>query len=100
MAGGVRKLDTVNFPDAIARFGNNITAFDNIVTDINGIVADVTDQSRWRGLGRNAFREDCDLIQRNLRDISTIMKEIRDALRDAHNNYNTTDSHVAGEFRK
>jgi WXG100 family type VII secretion target len=95
--GSVKKLDTKSFTDAISAYGRHIRTFDGIVRGVNTTTGRLID--RWVGKGRNAFKSDCDKVQRNLVDITEIMNEIRDTLNDAHAEYRETDQSVASHMK-
>lgn len=93
-AGGyVEHLDTVNFNDAISLFGNYITQFEGIVQDVKRI--NETMLSKWKGEGCKAYELDCRQVQLNLKDISDIMYDLRDALVNAHAEYIKMDQSVS-----
>jgi len=96
MAGNVRHLDTVHFNDTIQVYANHITQFENIVRAVNNTTNNIID--RWEGKGRNAFEKDCKQVQLNLKDISDIMYNLRDALINAEAEYIKADSELSKSF--
>jgi len=96
MAGNVNHLDTVNFNDTIAAYANHISQFENIVKGVNDAVDMITDH--WQGKGRNAFEKDSAQVKLNLKDISDIMYNLRDALIEAHADYMQTDSSLSKSY--
>ena len=85
MAGNATHLDTINFNDAISLSGTDITQFDKIVGDVKRINENMV--SKWKGKGCSAYELDCKQVQLNLKDISDIMYDLRDALVNAHAEY-------------
>jgi len=67
------------------------------VRGVNATTARLTD--RWVGRGSDAFKDDCNKVQRNLVDLTEIMSEIRDTLNAAYNEYRQTDSSVANYMK-
>ncbi len=96
MAGNVKHLDTVHFNDTITAYANHINKFEGIVKGVTNTTNTVID--RWKGKGRNAFEKDCKQVQLNLKDISEIMYDLRDALIDAHAEYMESDSTLSKTF--
>lgn len=92
----VTHLDTVNFNDIISAFSNYISQFDSIVHEINSTADRLIEN--WKGRGCNAFEKDCRQVQINLKDISDIMYDLRDALIDAHAEYIKTDAVLSKSF--
>jgi len=90
---GVNHLDTKYFNSIINAYSAHITAFEDIVIDVNNTVNTIT--SNWVGKGRNAFATDSTQVQMNLRDITGIMYELRDALINAHAEYMQADNATA-----
>ena len=99
MAGNVRRLDTISFGPTIQALTSSIQLFNDLRNGVNTTTNEVTNLSNWRGRGRDAFLDDSNKIRRNLQDINDILREMRDALQQAHNNYNSTDRNMAGNFR-
>jgi len=95
--GSVNKLDTKSFTDAISSYNRHIRTFDGIVRGVNTTTARLT--SRWFGRGSDAFKSDCNKVQRNLVDLTEIMNEIRDTLNAAYAEYCETDSSVASHMK-
>ncbi|MDR1320314.1 MAG: WXG100 family type VII secretion target [Gracilibacteraceae bacterium] len=96
MADSVRRLDTVNFNDTISAYANHISRFENIVQGVNNSANAIV--NCWKGKGRDAFEKDCRQVQLNLKDITSIMYDIRDALIDAHAEYIKSDSDLSKNF--
>ena len=96
MAGNVKKLDTINFNDTINAYATQIKKFEGIVSGVNKTTNNIVD--RWKGKGRNAFEKDCKQVQLNLKDISDIMYNIRDALINAHAEYMKSDEALSKSF--
>lgn len=86
-------LDTSHFNETISAFGSYISQFEDIIRGIHS----ATDRmgENWEGRGCKAFGKDCRQVQLNLKDISDIMYELRDALIDAHAEYIKTDAALA-----
>jgi WXG100 family type VII secretion target len=95
-SGNVKHLDTVNFNDTISAYAKHIKRFEDIERDVNSSAGAVV--NRWKGKGRNAFEKDYKQVQLNLKDISGIMYDIRDALINAHAEYMKTDSALSKSF--
>ncbi len=93
MAGNVQHLDTVHFNDTIAAYANYIRQFEDIVCGVNAAAGTMVEH--WKGRGRNAFEKDYKQVQLNLKDISDIMYDLRDALVNAHAEYIKTDSELS-----
>ena len=96
MAGNVKHLDTINFNSTIAAYAKHIKQFEDIVRSVNSSTKTMTDN--WKGRGCDAFEKDCKQIQLNLKDISEIMYDLRDALIDAHAEYMKTDAALSKSF--
>lgn len=96
MTGNVKHLDTLHFNDTMSAYANYIRQFEEIVRDVNSITNTMIDN--WKGKGRNAFEKDCRQVQLNLKDISEIMYDLREALCDAHAEYMKTDSALSKSF--
>jgi WXG100 family type VII secretion target len=96
MAGNVKHLDTVHFNDTMSAYANYIKQFEGIVRGVNSAASTMVDN--WKGKGRNAFEKDSKQVQLNLKDISDIMYDLRDALIDAHAEYMKTDSSLSKSF--
>lgn len=92
----VRKLDTINFNETINAYAAHIKSFEEIVNDVEKAVNLAVDN--WKGKGRDAFKEDCEQVKINLKDISDIMYDIRDALIEAHAQYMETDLALEKSF--
>ncbi len=93
MAGNVKHLDTVHFNETITAYSNYIKQFEDIVNGVNSTASTMVD--RWQGKGRKAFETDYKQVQQNLKDISEIMYNLRDALTNAHAEYIKTDSELS-----
>lgn len=96
MAGNVNHLDTVNFNSTMAAYANYIKQFESIVSGVNSSAKTMVDN--WKGKGQKAFEKDYKQVQLNLKDITDIMYDLRDALIDAHAEYIKTDSALSKSF--
>lgn len=96
MAGNVKHLDTGSFNDTIQAYETYIARFEEIVRAVNNTAATMV--GHWEGKGRDAFEKDCRTVQMNLKDISEIMYDLRDALTDAHADYMESDSALSKSF--
>ena len=96
MAGNVTHLDTVHFNETMTAYANYIKQFEAIVRDVKSATDTMADN--WKGKGRNAFVKDCKQVQLNLKDISDIMYDLRDALVDAEAEYVKTDATLSKNF--
>ncbi|MGI6084507.1 MAG: WXG100 family type VII secretion target [Acetivibrionales bacterium] len=96
MSGSIRHLDTMHFDETMTAYANYIKQYENIVKDVNNATDMVI--NRWRGKGKNAFENDCKQVQLNLKDISDIMYDLRDALNDAHAEYIKCDLALSKSF--
>jgi len=96
--GNVTRLDTQSFADVIAAYNTYLNNFQSIVSNVNNTINAVVDQSKWRGHGRNAFRDNSSQVQLNLRDISDFMTEMRDVLVGAYNDYSEVDREIGNAF--
>jgi len=96
--GNVTKLDTLCFDETIAAYAKNVKEFERIVNDVNKTINNVTNVSKWKGQGRNAFEKDSKQVQLNLKDISGKMYDVREALIKSHVEYLKTDMAVAKRF--
>ena len=96
MAENVRKLDTINFNQTINDYGNKIKQFEEIVEKVNRAANNAVEH--WKGKGCDAFEKDYKQVQINLKDISDIMYDMRDALIDAHAEYMKTDKSLSKDF--
>lgn len=94
--GRVKHLDTVDFDSTFAAYANHIKQFESIVNGVNKTTNTMV--SRWEGQGKKAFEKDCQQVQLNLKDITDIMYDLRDALNDAHAEYIKTDSALSKSF--
>lgn len=92
----VTHLDTVHFNDTRTAYANYIRQFEEIVRSVN--TATQTVIGHWKGKGSSAFEEDCRQVQLNLKDITDIMYDLRDALTDAEAEYVKSDAAVAKSF--
>lgn len=90
-------LDTKNFDSTVAAYKGYIKDFEDLVSDVNKICANIVDN--WKGKGRDAFEKDYRQVQINLKDISEIMYELRDALAQAHGEYIKMDVTVAKSYK-
>jgi WXG100 family type VII secretion target len=95
-SGNVKHLDTANFNATMTAYATYIKQFEAIVRDVNNTCETMVD--RWKGNGRNAFEKDYKQVQLNLKDLSEIMYDLRDALVDAHAEYMKTDSALSKSF--
>ena len=96
MEGNVKHLDTANFNDTMSAYASFIKQYEDIVRGVNTAASTMVDN--WRGKGRNAFEKDYKQVQQNLKDISDIMYDLRDALINAHAEYMKTDSALSKSF--
>ena len=96
LASNVRHLDTAHFDSTIDDYSKYITRFETIVSEVNNIINEIT--SEWKGKGRDAFDKDADMVRANLKDISDIMYEIRNALRDAGSKYIESDEALSKSY--
>lgn len=96
MAENVRKLDTIDFNDTINNYANQIKQFEEIVEKVNSAAKYAVEH--WKGKGRDAFERDYKQVQLNLKDISDIMYDMRDALIDAHAEYMKTDNALSKNY--
>ena len=96
MAGNVTHLDTVHFNETMTAYANYIKQFEAIFRDVKS--ANDTMADNWKGKGRNAFVKDCKQDKLNLKDISDIMYDLRDALVDAEAEYVKTDAALSKNF--
>lgn len=96
MEESVRHLDTAHFNETMTAYSNYITQFEEIVRGVNSTAKTMVDN--WKGKGRNAFEKDYKTVQLNLKDITDIMYDMRDALIDAHAQYIETDSSLSKSF--
>lgn len=92
----VNHLDTRSFEEAITAFSGYITDFERIVSDVRSIHREML--KNWEGEGRKAFEKDCNQVQLNLKDLSDIMYELRDALINAQTEYIQKDAAVSKAF--
>jgi WXG100 family type VII secretion target len=93
VADSFRRLDTINFEGTIRDYKKYLAQFEGIVREVNTITKTITDN--WKGKGRNAFRKDCDQVQKNLQDINDIMNEMLDELVKSHEEYLNADAESA-----
>lgn len=91
-----QKIDTINFDSTISSYSQYITQFETIVKDVDNIIKEVT--GNWVGKGRDAFYKDAQIVRSNLQDISDMMYEFRDALKDAGQKYIETDEALAKSY--
>jgi uncharacterized protein YukE len=96
MAGNVNHLDTINFNDTMTAYANYIQQFEGIVSSVNAAASTMVDN--WKGKGCSAFEKDYKQVQLNLKDISDIMYNLRDALIDAQAEYIKTESALSKSF--
>lgn len=96
MAGNLNHLDTKSFESTINAYQKYIKEFEEIVSGVNKTAGTVIEH--WSGKGRNAFEKDYKQVQLNLKDISDIMYDIRDALVDAQTEYTKTDASLSKSF--
>lgn len=96
MDENVRKLDTQNFNQTIADYAKQIKQFEEIVAKVNSVANDAVEH--WKGKGCNAFEKDYKKVQLNLKDISDIMYDMRDALIEAHAEYMKTDNALSKSY--
>ena len=97
MKGSVKKLDTKSFTDTISAYGKHIQTFEGIVSGVKSTTSTLLD--RWKGKGSKEYKSDCEKVQKNLKDITDIMNEVRDALSDAYAEYCETDSGLASQMK-
>lgn len=96
MAGYVNHLDTKSFAETIAAFSGYISDFEGIVSGVRDIYKEML--GSWEGEGRRAFEKDCNQVQLNLKDLSDVMYELRDALIDAQVKFVEKDAAVSKAF--
>lgn len=96
MAGNLTHLDTLSFESTISAYKNYIKQFEDLVRDVNNTASTVIEH--WSGKGCDAFENDYKKVQLNLKDISDIMYDIRDALVDAQVEYLKTDASLSKSF--
>lgn len=92
----VKHLDTVNFNETIQAYAGYVKQFEEIVRGVNSTANAIVNQ--WEGKGRNAFEKDYRQVQLNLKDITDIMYDIRDALIDAYAEYIKADQALSKSF--
>jgi uncharacterized protein YukE len=85
IGGSVTYLNTANFNDTLTAYSGYISQFDGIINAVNS--ATDTMIANWQGDGCKAFEKDSKQVQLNLKDISDIMYDLRDALINAHMEY-------------
>ncbi len=95
-SGNVNHLDTKSFSDTYTAYANYVKQFEALVGEVNKICKNMVDN--WKGKGRDAFEKDYKQVQVNLKDISDIMYDIRDALIDAHAEYIKADAALSKSF--
>jgi len=89
----VRHLDTKSFDEAIAAYANHIKTFEGIVKDVNNAANMAVEN--WKGKGAKAFEKDAKQVQLCLKDITSIMQNISDALANAYEEYKRADAEAA-----
>ena len=94
--GNLTHLDTASFESTITAYANYIKQFEEIVRGVNSTASRMIDN--WAGKGRDAFEKDYKQVQLNLKDISDIMYDLRDALVDAQAEYIKTDASLSKSF--
>ncbi len=96
MSETVRHLDTVSFNSTINDYARYITEFEGIVSEVSRI----TDRmiNNWEGKGKEAFEKDSKQVRLNLKDVSDIMYDLRDALANAHAEYMKADDSLSKSF--
>lgn len=85
----VRHLDTVDFDSTIQSYKDYIGQFRHLSDEIDRIIDDLLKE--WEGEGKKEFEKDCKQVQTNLKDITDIMYDIRDALIVAQEQYVSAD---------
>jgi len=93
MSGNVKHLDTVEFNATVSRYEAHIKEFKGIVEEVNKIGDELLEN--WKGKGANAFEKDSGQVKLNLKDISEIMYDLRDALVNAETEYLKSDLAMA-----
>ncbi len=96
MSGNVRHLDTVEFQATVTQYETHIKTFEGIIEDVGKITDTLLDN--WKGKGCKAFETDSGQVQLNLKDISEIMYDLRDALVEAEAEYMKTDLELSKGF--
>ena len=96
MSGRVTKLDTLHFDETASAYEGYIRQFEALVRDVDRITGAVLKE--WKGQGAKAFEKDCKQVKLNLKDISDIMYDLRDALINANSEYLKTDQEVSKAF--
>ena len=96
MPGNVTHLDTIHFNDTILSYNGYIRRYEGIVQEVYTALHTMLDH--WEGKGCKAFEKDCKQVQINLKDISDIMYDLRDALINAHAEYMKTDAALSKSF--
>lgn len=91
--GNVNHLNTEHFDSTVTAYEGYIKQFEELVKEVNSICAEVV--QNWKGKGSDAFEKDYRQVQLNLKDITDIMYEIRDALTNANSEYLKTDDTMA-----
>ena len=89
-------LNTEDFNDTIVAYESYIKKFEAIVKEVNSAAGKMVE--RWKGKGCSAFEKDYKQVQLNLKDISDIMYDLRDALINAHSEYMKTDEELSKSF--
>ena len=91
--GRIRHLDTISFDPTIRAYERHVREFHRITNLVNRTLDNMRDN--WKGLGHDAFLTCSRQIQDNLKDISGIMYDMRDALAHAYAQYLTADAELA-----
>jgi uncharacterized protein YukE len=94
--GNVTHLCTTHFNDTIHAYEGHIKTFEDIVSGVKSATDHVF--QNWQGRGRDAFEKDCVQVQLQLKDISEIMYDLRDALTNANAEYIKNDLATAKNF--
>lgn len=92
----VRHLETASFSDTIHMYEKSIKQFEAIVRDVNKTCETIAAQ--WKGKGRDAFNKDYQQVQINLKDVTDIMYDIRDALINAQSEYMKADEALSKSY--
>lgn len=92
----VNHLDTASFNDTIHTYERHIQQFEDIVRSVAQVNGQVL--AHWKGVGRDAFEKDCTQVRINLKDVTDIMYDLRDALINAHAEYMKTDNSLSKSF--
>lgn len=94
--GSVRHLETKSFSETIHLFERSIKEFEAIVSSINSTCEKIVGE--WKGKGRDAFNADYMQVQINLKDVTDIMYDARDALINAQAEYMKADESLSKSY--